>query len=291
MTTERLSNWADAVANRLLSRAAWRAPAALSARLEEEWRADMAERHGQWSRLRFALGCCWATSVIAREYGGALLPATGAGHAPVVDYAANSPLFSPRTSTFLLVAGLHAAVLFALITMHSKFQTTTQQNIVIRPVDRQQLRPELPPLPRPQISSPKILVPVPEAMPAVEPEAQDAAQATLREPPSGQPTSATPARVNRVQGGPGSGFPGADDFYPSVAIHMGEQGVATVRACVDAKGRLTAEPSIVESTGSRRLDEGALKLARAGSGHYRASSDDGRPVDSCYPFRIRFSLK
>ena len=46
-----------------------------------------------------------------------------------------------------------------------------------------------------------------------------------------------------------------------------------------------------EGTGSARLDEGALKLARAGSGHYRATTEDGRPVNSCYPFRIRFQIK
>jgi TonB family protein len=72
---------------------------------------------------------------------------------------------------------------------------------------------------------------------------------------------------------------------------MEEQGIATVRVCVDVNGRLTSDPTTLQSTGSSRLDEGALKLARAGSGHYRATTEDGRPVNSCYPFRIRFQLK
>jgi TonB family protein len=72
---------------------------------------------------------------------------------------------------------------------------------------------------------------------------------------------------------------------------MEEQGAATVQVCVDARGRLTADPTVLQGTGSTRLDEGALKLARAGSGHYRASTADGQPVNSCYPFRIRFQLK
>jgi hypothetical protein len=55
-------------------------------------------------------------------------------------------------------------------------------------------------------------------------------------------------------------------------------------------GRLTGEPSVAQSSGSVRLDDGALKLARAGSGHYRATTEDGRAVDSCYPFRITFAL-
>ena len=92
-------------------------------------------------------------------------------------------------------------------------------------------------------------------------------------------------------GGPGSGFPNPDDYYPSIAKRLEEQGVATVRVCVAANGRLTSDPMTVQTSGSQRLDEGALQLAKAGSGHYRATTEDGRPVNSCYSFRVRFELK
>ena len=92
-------------------------------------------------------------------------------------------------------------------------------------------------------------------------------------------------------GGPGIGFPSTDDFYPSISIYAGEKGVAKVQACVDGRGRLTAEPTLLQSTGSSRLDGAAVKLAKAGSGHYRATTEDGRPVNSCYPFLIRFDLR
>ena len=52
----------------LIHHAARRAPESLSQRLEEEWLADMAERPSAFSRLRFAMGCCWATRVIAYEH-------------------------------------------------------------------------------------------------------------------------------------------------------------------------------------------------------------------------------
>jgi hypothetical protein len=32
-------------------------------------------------------------------------------------------------------------------------------------------------------------------------------------------------------------------------------------------------------------------LARAGSGHYRPTTEDGRPVTACYPIKIRFELR
>jgi TonB family protein len=102
----------------------------------------------------------------------------------------------------------------------------------------------------------------------------------------------TPApTVKHVMGGPGSGFPVPDDYYPSRSIYAGETGTATVKVCVDRKGHLTSAPSIEQSTGYARLDAGAINLAKAGSGHYRPSTDDGRPVDSCYDFRVRFNLK
>jgi hypothetical protein len=53
----------------LIHHAALNAPASLSERLEEEWLADLGARPSALSRLRFALGCCWATRVIARELG------------------------------------------------------------------------------------------------------------------------------------------------------------------------------------------------------------------------------
>jgi TonB family protein len=108
---------------------------------------------------------------------------------------------------------------------------------------------------------------------------------------SAPPQIPTPYVAKQLQGGPGAGFPNPDDYYPPLARHLEEQGVATVRVCVDANGRLTSDPTTLEGTGSARLDEGALKLARAGSGHYRATTEDGRPVNSCYPFRIRFQIK
>jgi TonB family protein len=115
---------------------------------------------------------------------------------------------------------------------------------------------------------------------------------TVPEPiPSDLSTAVPPHIVQQVPGGPGTGFPDPDDFYPVLAKHLEEQGAATVQVCVDAKGRLTSAPTTLQGTGSARLDEGALKLARAGSGHYRATTQDGQPVNSCFPFRVRFQLR
>jgi hypothetical protein len=67
----------DRLASRPIQRAARSAPYTVSERLEEEWLADMSEQRGRISRLRFALGCCWAVMVIRRDDCTARIPATG----------------------------------------------------------------------------------------------------------------------------------------------------------------------------------------------------------------------
>jgi TonB family protein len=108
---------------------------------------------------------------------------------------------------------------------------------------------------------------------------------TQEEPPK------VPPRVIREPGGPGKGFPHTEDFYPANALRLGQEGVATVQVCVDEKGRLTSMPTITQSSGMASLDDGAVKLAKAGSGHYRPTTEDGRPVSSCYGYRIGFHVK
>jgi hypothetical protein len=39
------------------------------------------------------------------------------------------------------------------------------------------------------------------------------------------------------------------------------------------------------------LDEGALKLAKAGSGHYQPGTEDGQPATMCMVFKIKFELR
>jgi len=37
--------------------------------------------------------------------------------------------------------------------------------------------------------------------------------------------------------------------------------------------------------------EGALKLATAGSGHYQPATEDGKPIQDCFVFRIKFTMR
>jgi Gram-negative bacterial TonB protein C-terminal len=287
----------DAVTHWLIHHAARRAPESLSSRLEEEWLADLGSRSSALSRLRLAVGCCWATLVIVNDCPRTRVPAASPaaaarGFIALTDRSFG--YFSLRSGTLFLIAGLHAALFFGLITTLSHTRGTPStpilENQTLEDVPRKK-EPVLQSLtrdwtisvPKPDLEVPPLRVP-----------SEDAATEVVNEPtepylpPS---TPAVPTLVARVAGGPGAGFPDTADFYPSLSIHLEEQGISTVRVCVDNHGRLTSDPTTVHGSGSARLDDGALKLARAGSGHYRATTEDGQPVNSCYPIGIRFQLK
>ena len=289
---DNLSHW-------LIHRAARHAPEFLSERMEEEWLADMAVRPTAMSRLRFAVGCCWATLVIALERPLVRLPLTSTAVAarPMMPFAHQGlGRFSRRSSTFFLVASLHAVVFYGLV---SAF-THTRASAVPPPLQNREVQATRPRevLPRldPQMTDVTLDVPRPELDIPVERDPTGDVSANFGQEPShfvapALPPESPPHTVRQVQGGPGSGFPDPDDFYPMLSRHLEEQGLATVNVCVAANGRLTSSPAVVRGTGSARLDEAAIKLAKAGSGHYRATTEDGRPVDSCYALNIRFRLK
>ena len=281
----------------LVVHAAHLAPEPLSSRLKEEWFADLESRPSALSRLRFATGCWWASLVIVHESSRRVSAASAAASAGGVVTLSDRNLgyFSLRSATLFLIAGLHGVLFYGMITTlaHTRGPTIPPdlQNTVVKPVP-----PVASPSPVTVVKSWIISVPKPDAVTPPLPRMQSDVRVEYNEIPvvGDMPTRAPemPTHVvSHVAGGPGAGFPETSDFYPAAAIRAGEEGLSTVGVCVDARGRLTSAPTTAKSSGSVRLDEAALKLARAGSGHYRASTDDGQPVNSCYPFGVRFQLK
>jgi periplasmic protein TonB len=294
---DELSGWSEGLTRRLIQHAARNAPPSLSERLEEEWLADLAERRGAMARLRFGVGCCWATRVIAYEYSSPKVLATisATGNKVMNAYAQQDySLFSRRTLAFVLIVGVHGVLILVLANgLAHGFVKVIPQGIQagwLPDAPKNQPPPPLPPPPK--FSPPVIDIPPTEFKVDATPDDAHTIQAVTPALEEHLPPPSTPPHtVTRVLGGPGKAFPNTDDFYPPDAIRGGVTGAATVQTCVDDKGRLTAAPTLAQTSGSASLDAGALKLAKAGSGHYRATTEDGRPVNSCYEFRIRFGFK
>jgi protein TonB len=209
-------------------------------------------------------------------------------------YVQDTQFFTRRTIVLFAIIGLHIFIAWALATglahraielVAPPLQTTVVDEVVKRD--------EPPPPPPPQMERPPVEVPPPDVqieLP-VEPTSTAIVDTTDKPVVKAPPPPPAPKAVNRVGGGPGKGFPNTDDYYPSASARLGESGTATVHVCVDTKGKLTEEPTVQESSGTPRLDEGAVKLAKAGSGHYRPTTEDGNPVASCFGFRVKFQLR
>jgi hypothetical protein len=123
----------EGVSHWLIHHAARRAPESLSSRLDEEWLADLESRSSALSRLRLALGCCWATMVIANECSRIRVPAASPvvaarGYISLADRSFG--YFSLRSGTLFLILGLHAALFCGLITTlsHAR-ELATQPNL------------------------------------------------------------------------------------------------------------------------------------------------------------------
>ncbi len=125
------------LAQRLILRAAHKAPAALAERLTEEWLADLASRSGPVSRLRLAIGCCWATAVITRDFRVPQLAASGAAPAlrPRLGIIPHDlPPLSRRTIALILIAGIHVLVIYGFasgLALHVVASIPTQIRAVV----------------------------------------------------------------------------------------------------------------------------------------------------------------
>jgi len=276
----------------LIQHAARNSPATLSERLEEEWLADLAARRGALSRLSFALGCCWAMRVISRDYLAAGAAAgSSAGQGTIILGPHDAGYFSRRTAIFLLIVFLHVLVIYGFAT---GFVRRVFDAIPL-PIQTSFLDPPPTHVPLPVIKGRPLTTTPPVIPPDLQPTIVFPADPSNSSVASDLPLQPTPpvalSKVTRILGGPGVDFPNTDDYYPLASRRLGETGVATVRVCIDVNGRLLSMPTITHSSGSGRLDSAALQLARAGSNHYRSTTENGTAIPDCYPFRIRFQLK
>lgn len=206
-------------------------------------------------------------------------------------YVQDSQLMTRRGAVLVAIIALHVFIAWALATglarraievLAPPIQTTIVQEV--KPKDLP------PPPPPPKFERPPVEVPPPEVNINVPVESNTTAISNVTTKHTAAPPP--PARaVNRRPGGPGSNFPNTEDFYPAASRRLEEQGTTVVHVCVGANGRLTGDPTVEKTSGSSRLDEGALRLAKAGSGRYKPSTEDGKPIDSCFAFGIKFQMR
>jgi protein TonB len=159
------------------------------------------------------------------------------------------------------------------------------QSDIIEEVQQHDLPPPPPP---PEFERPPVEVPPPDINIDVPVEA---VASTAITDVTDKHVQAAPAPHVSSKTNPATGknFPNSADYYPAASMRLGEEGSAIVHACVAPTGKLSEDPTIAKTSGSSRLDEGAIKLAKAG--RYVAGTEDGKPMTACFNMSIKFQLR
>jgi protein TonB len=204
-------------------------------------------------------------------------------------HAQDASFLSTRAIVLIAIIILHVLLAYGLATGLARkaieLIAPPIQTDIVEDVQKHDLPPPPPP---PEFERPPVEVPPPDINIDVPVEASTSTAITdvtnKPQPP------APPAHVSsKTPPATGKGFPNSADYYPAASMRLGEEGSAVVHACVGPSGKLSEDPTIAKSSGSSRLDEGAIKLAKAG--RYIAGTEDGKPTTACFNMSIKFQLK
>ncbi|MEO7775184.1 MAG: TonB family protein [Steroidobacteraceae bacterium] len=148
-----------------------------------------------------------------------------------------------------------------------------------------------PPPPPPKTEIPPVQMPPPIVeinVPMDAPNTTALSNTTSRPPPPAPPPPS--ASVPGTRAGLRKGTqPMSDDYYPPTSKRLEEQGSAIVEICVAETGKIAQEPVVKTSSKFPRLDEAAVKYAKAL--RVQAATTNGKPVSDCFNLRVKFELK
>lgn len=203
-------------------------------------------------------------------------------------YVQDTQIFTRRTIVLFAIIAIHVFIAWVLATGLA----TRAIQLVAPPIqteivqqNKQQLKP--PPPPPPQLQQQQVQVPPPVVniqIPAAE---QTHAITVVKRVVRAAP--AAPVQVTGLQAIQND-FPSTDQYYPDASRRLGEQGTALVKLCIGAGGRVVGDPSVERSSGSSRLDEAAVRYAKATSGHFRPATRNGVAFTQCVSLPIKFQL-
>jgi len=197
---------------------------------------------------------------------------------------------SRRMGVFAFIVGFHLLLVYGLVSgLARKVVEVVAPPLVTDIIEEIKPEDKPPPPPPPQMERPPVQVPPPDDVIDIPMETNTTAISNVTDKPAPPPAPPAPVVVARTPAKIGR-MPSSEDYYPAASKRAEEQGTVTVKVCVDAKGKLIGNPSVVTSSGFDRLDEGAVKLARAG--RYQPGTSGGQPQDeSCVSFRVKFEIK
>jgi protein TonB len=198
---------------------------------------------------------------------------------------------SRRLAVLAVIVGLHVLLVWGLVNgLARRVIEVIAAPLETDIIDEMQKEDKPPPPPPPQMERPPVEVPPPEVtidIPIDAPNNTAITDVTNRPVPAAPPPppSATVRVAPKLDV---RRSPPTDDFYPPSARRAEIEGVTTVRACVAPDGKTSGEPSVTKSSGNTSLDEAAAKWAKRA--RWSAGTEDGKPIEMCSQFNVRFKL-
>ena len=199
--------------------------------------------------------------------------------------------------SFLLVVGLHAGVLAAVILLPSspkplEIVMPTIQGILVMAEPEQ----APPPPPEPPPPPPPEKKPEPKPMPKPLPKAPPSERAVKAPEPEPAPQAEKPVEPTPAAPAPAPVVPPRAEagqlsnpapVYPSLSRRLREEGIVVLEILIKADGTV-GEIKIKSSSGFKRLDETAAKAVS--QWRYLPATQGGKTIDFWYEQPVEFNL-
>ena len=203
-------------------------------------------------------------------------------------YQHDSSYLSRRGLVFLVIIALHGFLIWAFAEGFARQGVRYMQTILQTNIIQTEKPKDLPPPPPPvdlkerppvQVIAPDINITVPVEAP---PPIQTVTTAKVEGPPPAPRAIVPGTSIKPIS------IPNTEDYYPDSSKRAGEEGRVLVKICVNAASKLDSV-DVQTTSGYPDLDQAAVKLAKAG--RYKAATQEGKPITTCAPLPVKFTLK
>lgn len=192
-----------------------------------------------------------------------------------------------RTVVLIAIIALHLFIGWAFVSgFVNKITGNIAKDVQVSLIKEQQVKEAPPPPPKPRLDlPPPVSMPTPVVSINIPIEAP--VVTTTRAPPPAppRPVASLPATPPQILRQPDCG----EDFYPSQAKRLEQEGTAVVKYCVNTANKIEGAVEIVTSSGFPLLDEAAGKCMA--QGRYKAGTIDGKPALTCKNIKVTYKLK
>jgi protein TonB len=199
----------------------------------------------------------------------------------------DSGFFTRRGVVVGVILGLHVFIAWALATglAHRAIEALAPP---IQTVIEQETKTEAPPPPPPPPTFERPPVEIPPTDTIVELPVQQAATTAITNTTT-QHVAPPPKPAGAKVAAKTGTMPNSEEFYPAASKRLNEEGSSIVKVCIGPNDKLSEAPVVTTSSGSARLDEGAINLAKAG--RYKHGTQDGAAITDCFQFRVTFKMQ